>query len=528
MAASTTATTSPPKSPSIHVREPSTTKASIQPTSMHALSPVNFTTPSGARSPSASGSMPSSPTSIHSSSSAIFERDIEQPLTATTSSLLTLHKDPHHTARAAAHEPLESAVPSVLSAAVTALGEVDSASLSAPHSGGGGSTTSGGKEIRKGMSMDDISVIAPSPLSPQNWTASTAGSIRLSASRSPSPHLLPLPGLASLGQQQQQQPTTSSPSPSASNKVARSAVPNRINTGGSADGDNGLATATATGAAASPSVIGVVVPPTPNANTFGFASPAGIRPSNSGSTSPQSATASPLIVTPPLPVATAGIPIARSGGASRSTSRPTSIAMSLEELSLAPLVATTADSPVPVPPDVEPIAFSGSAHPRPPSPNALNANNTASKRLSFISYNDLLNSTPMSSFPLSSVTSGAAEPPHQVDVTVRSPRRTRTNSRQSTLNRSPVSDVFGTRTSVFEDENLGGVLLSAAAAAASASASPNAQQPTLQHTHDVGPKGGGEWEREGMGSGLEERLESTFKEEQGKDVAPSNSSAVGA
>lgn len=472
--------------------------------------------------------MPSSPTSIHSSSSAIFERDIEQPLTATANSLHVLHKDPHHTARAVAHEPLENSVPSVLSAAVTALGEVDSASLSAPHSTGGGPTGSGGKEIRKGMSMDDISVIAPAPLSPQNWTASTAGSIRLSASRSPSPHLLPLPGLPPISAAGQQQP-----SPSAANRAARPAVPKRINTGGSADGDNGLAIATAVPPTSAAAVIGVV-PPTPNANTFGFASPAGTRPSNSGSTSPQSATASPLIVTPPLPVGAAtGIPIARSGGPSRSTSRPTSIAMSLEELSLSPLVATSADSPVPVPPDVEPIAFSGSAHPRPPSPNALasNASNTASKRLSFISYNDLLNSTPMSSFPLSSVTSGSAEPPHQVDVTLRSPRRTRTNSRQSTLNRSPVSDVFGARTSVFEDENLGGVLLSSAAAAGASSASVSANgQGSLQHTHDVGPKGGGEWEREGMGSGLEERLEAAIKEQQARDrdVAPSNSSAVGA
>lgn len=80
---------------------------------------------------------------------------------------------------------------------------------------------------------------------------------------------------------------------------------------------------------------------------------------------------------------------------------------------------------------------------------------------------------------------------------------------------------------MFEDENLGGVLLSAAAAGASASAN---GQGSLQHTHDVGPKGGGEWEREGMGSGLEERLEAAIKEQQARDrdVAPSNSSAVGA
>ncbi|KAG8964932.1 hypothetical protein FRC05_003538, partial [Tulasnella sp. 425] len=105
---------------------------------MHTLSPLNFAAPAGARSPSASGTMPSSPTSIHSSSSAIFERDIEQPLTATANSPHVLYKEPHHTARAVSHKPLENPVPSVLSAAVTALGEVDLASLSAPHSTGGG------------------------------------------------------------------------------------------------------------------------------------------------------------------------------------------------------------------------------------------------------------------------------------------------------------------------------------------------------------------------------------------------------
>ena len=82
---------------------------------------------------------------------------------------------------------------------------------------------------------------------------------------------------------------------------------------------------------------------------------------------------------------------------------------------------------------------------------------------------------------------------------------------------------------MFEDENLGGVLLSTAAAASATGAAASAQG-GLQQTHDVGPKGGGEWEREGMGSGLEERLEAAFKEQQARerDVAPSNSSAVGA
>ncbi|KDQ08101.1 hypothetical protein BOTBODRAFT_48388 [Botryobasidium botryosum FD-172 SS1] len=71
-------------------------------------------------------SIPSSPTSIHSSSSAIFERDIESipgfslnPITPTKPGMPK--PDPHRTSRGSAHEPLESSVPSVLSSAAFAL-----------------------------------------------------------------------------------------------------------------------------------------------------------------------------------------------------------------------------------------------------------------------------------------------------------------------------------------------------------------------------------------------------------------------
>jgi len=262
-----------------------------------------------------------------------------------------------------------------------------------------------------------------------------------------------------------------------------------------------------------PGVIGIV-PPTPNANTFSFGAFNG-SPTVDTVTggSPPSAAASPMVVTPPLPVGTRQT-------ASRSTSRPTSVAVSLyDELSLAPLLVTSqADEPVPVPTDVEPLAFSGNAHGhhhRPPSPAALPmardptslTSNAASKRLSFISYNDLLNSTPISSFPLSNLTSSTSEPPHQIEVS----SKPRTGSRQSTINnvnRSPTSEFFS---SVGSDGALGG----------------DAGVTGLHgHSHDTGLKGGGEWERGGFGTGLEERLEAAYKDQQVKDSTPAVASTT--
>ncbi|KAG8688942.1 hypothetical protein FRC08_011182 [Ceratobasidium sp. 394] len=92
------------------------------------ISPIALSTArlAGNRSPN---SIPSSPTSVHSSSSAIFERDIEQ-LASPHPSLM---RDPHHTARAMTHE-LDAAVPSVLSSAINALnlGPEDDISVIAP------------------------------------------------------------------------------------------------------------------------------------------------------------------------------------------------------------------------------------------------------------------------------------------------------------------------------------------------------------------------------------------------------------
>jgi len=114
----------------------------------------------------------------------------------------------------------------------------------------------------------------------------------------------------------------------------------------------------------------------------------------------------------------------------------------------------------------------------PPSPSLQN-----NKRLSFISYNDLLLSTPLSSFPLSSVTNPhsnapATEPPHQVVA----------SSRASLVGVAPpgVSDISPGEKGIHN---------------------PIPIRPT--HSHDAA----GEWVREGLGKGLEERLEAVLKAE---------------
>ncbi|KAJ7090932.1 hypothetical protein B0H15DRAFT_837362 [Mycena belliarum] len=123
----------------------------------------------GSKSPS---SIPSSPTSVHSSSSAIFERDIE-PFHISNATP-GAKKDPHRTARSKNTETLEQSVPSVLDSAASIL-----ASMSSDEG-------------------DSIAVIGPAPLSSaglmdqgtirsrSSGFASPIGSFR---SRSPSPSM---------------------------------------------------------------------------------------------------------------------------------------------------------------------------------------------------------------------------------------------------------------------------------------------------------------------------------------------------
>lgn len=51
---------------------------------------------------------------------------------------------------------------------------------------------------------------------------------------------------------------------------------------------------------------------------------------------------------------------------------------------------------------------------------------------------------------------------------------------------------------------------------------------TNANANDTGAKVGGEWQREGFGTGLEERLEAAFKEQQSRSSTKGTDSIVSA
>ncbi|KAF6750001.1 hypothetical protein DFP72DRAFT_911556 [Ephemerocybe angulata] len=128
---------------------------------------------------------------------------------------------------------------------------------------------------------------------------------------------------------------------------------------------------------------------------------------------------------------------------------------------------------------VQPIARSVSGGSQvassPPSPS-----HGPTKRLSFMSYSDLLTSTPASTHTLSSLTTSAStvEPPPHI------PSVSGLNLASSIASASP------------------------SAAASLRGFSPSATSPGKRESMALLDNVGGEWEREGLGKSLEERLES--------------------
>ncbi|KAI0687090.1 hypothetical protein BC835DRAFT_1287046, partial [Cytidiella melzeri] len=114
----------------------------------------------GSKSPA---SIPSSPTSVHSSSSAIFERDIES--FAPLPPLLT-HSDPHRIPRGKLTEQLDQSVPTVLDSAAEALVQ----------------------DVDDKDGMDGISIIAPVPFELHGGGSGFTSPISQMSSRSPSPN----------------------------------------------------------------------------------------------------------------------------------------------------------------------------------------------------------------------------------------------------------------------------------------------------------------------------------------------------
>lgn len=337
----------------------------------------------------------------HSSSSAIFERDIE-PI-GPPSPPSSHPPNPHRIPRSKGTEQLEQGVPSVLDSAASILAS------SSP------------------MEEDHIAVLTPARGRDRQLRSGFASPIGSLRSRSPSPTgrspprhrsslLLSVPG-------------SSSPS-------APIALP-LLSSSPTREGRLTIQT--------SPPIPSPPVGTAPTAKKAGKASPSINTPTSAYYSTLSSVESSPSTTVEHLPLPTAS---------------PVQSIAYLQPVQQ-PQTQITSQAPFGISPS---STYSGSpfSHPlnisHPPSPT-----HTASKRLSFMSYSDLLASTPTSMVPLSSFTTCASSepPPHIPGVT------------GFANSHSNAGSIHGR------------------------------DRDSIALLDDMG----GEWEREGLGRGLEERLE---------------------
>ncbi|THH16754.1 hypothetical protein EW146_g3928 [Bondarzewia mesenterica] len=357
----------------------------------------------GSRSPV---SIPSSPTSVHSSSSAIFERDIE-PISPNPPQ----QSHPHRTPRGKMSEQLDHSVPSVLDSAAAVL-----TSTSSP--------------------ADDQNIAVVAPVS-DFGSRSGFGSPSRMSSRSPSPHSALGANRANL--------LMNLPSPSPSLTLPLPLVPS-----------------TSPPASQSP-------PQRPTVQTQQFPSAT----STSGiSAGPQPPGAFPVSATP----TSSFFPVSSTASSPTTTARehapdtfptPTHTSNDASEV-MPPVTGFPLSANLP---SATSANSNGLAVSHPPSPRAH------TKRLSFMSYTDLLSSTPTSTLPLSSFTTSVSDPPPHLPSVLGVPQM-QAGSAGSSIHGDRRSSFYGGERDVREGRE--GMLLD-----------------------DVG----GEWEREGLGQGLEERLE---------------------
>ncbi|KAK2459279.1 hypothetical protein APHAL10511_008700 [Amanita phalloides] len=389
----------------------------------------------GSRSPN---SIPSSPTSVHSSSSAIFERDIEPvaPPSPPTSALLSVN--PHRIPRAKTTEALESSVPSVLDSAaavLTGLPEgpeagdqvavVTPASPGAPSSGYGFGTGTG---TGTGTGMAGM---GSGGAGRNSGFTSPIGSFR---SRSPSPLGLRLapqaPFVGAVGGQRAE--------------LLLSIPQTQIQTQAQAS------------------------PKLPIQEAVGEEDRDRDRPRMDET---------PSIVTPTSTYFTT----ASSVDGDESSSSPTATSHD-DHKNKVPAAGTGRVALPSLPLNVFPASSVSPASPgsHPPSPT-----HAATKRLSFMSYSDLVSCTPASTLPLSMLTTSASSidpPPHLpslAQVHCFHPHSHHQHHQHASLGTGSASGSVRGFPMFRNGARQDGLL------------------------DDVG----GEWEREGFGKGLEERLE---------------------
>ncbi|KAL5521000.1 hypothetical protein ACEPAG_8922 [Sanghuangporus baumii] len=402
----------------------------------------------GSRSPT---SIPSSPTSVHSSSSAIFERDIEPPPHILTHAHPT---HPHRTPRSKTTEPIDSSVPSVLDSAAALLTSTDE--------------------------LEEQTVAVEAPAS--SCAASTLGSPVSRGSRSPSPS-----ASAGAGRGGRTSMLLNLPSPVQSTIVSVPLSPSSMSSGA---GRGGASPPHISSHSSSPRMS---PPPISTSFSGGQTMPGGFSPSSEKEASPTS-TPQQLRNGTSTPSSIGGSTHYESAPSSPKTTTLEHPPHSLPTSPSTP-TATMSFASSPSADIAFPRARPQVSHPPSPSQNAH-------KRLSFLSYNDILNSTPISTLPLSSLTSPATDqpPPHIPGVSL---------SVGAVTSVSPLGSAYGgggsrsvslansARNSLVLDGLFGPGHVHSGAAI-------DVKEPTAG---GVGDDLGGEWEREGLGRGLEERLD---------------------
>ena len=379
----------------------------------------------GSRSPN---SIPSSPTSVyvfliisfsysflltrnsHSSSSAIFERDIEPHISPSPSLTHNHPPNPHRIPRSKGTEQLENSVPSVLDSAASILAALedvdvgDQVAVVSPAS----STFDKGRSSGFASPIGSFRSRSPSPLGVRIGVPGQSRAEML-LNLPPVPHSAPI---SVLGLHNMTSPTLSPPSilatrPAISTSQTSTTI-TKVSRNNSGD---------------APSIA------TPNSAYYSTVS------DFSNDPSPMTSEHPPNLPSPVL-------------SPSYSITSPQSIISS-------PVIASTSLS-------------------LPPSPK-LNK-----KRLSFMSYSDLLSSTPASTQPLSSLTTSASstEPPPHI------PGVSGLNIANALSNHVGSGSIHGSPLVVGSLSHVG-------------------KRDSIAMLDNVG----GEWEREGHGRGLEERLE---------------------
>ncbi|THH03631.1 hypothetical protein EW145_g6132 [Phellinidium pouzarii] len=398
----------------------------------------------GSRSPA---SIPSSPTSVHSSSSAIFERDIELPPSHQASHPHPMN--PHRTPRSKMTDPIEASVPSVLDSAAELLATTDE--------------------------FEEMQVAVDAPATSTSRATSAIGSPIGRGSRSPSP-------TTSAGSRNRTSMLLNLPSPVQSSIVSVPVSPASPSSRGRAGGSSPLS--------GSPSNA-----PPPLTTSFSAGSP--------GSSHGE-----------PMPGGFS--PITSAAAVLAGTSTPSSVGASTqyESASSSPKTTTLEYPPHPLPssspvtPTVTNMFAAHRTSPLPPSsptraaygglPSQLSSHppspsHAAHKRLSFISYNDMIASTPVSTLPLSSLTSpSSADPPPHIPSVSLSVGAVGAGPGAGSRSVSAAASMAGSVRNSMILDNM-----------PSFSSAADVKEPS----GGVGDDLGGEWEREGLGRGLEERLE---------------------